>query len=293
MTSSAVDERWRGGSLGSASDEARMREVRSDRWISYPRAEIILNQMERILAHPRNWRMPSLLVLGEAGIGKTQIDRKFARLHPPEIGRERGRTTMPVISMQMPPGVTQRILYLTLLETLGVRHGAGRSMFETKMQVLRLLRDLEVRVIVFDEIHNLLAGGFREQRKMLAELRYLSNELMLSFVCFGTHDAREAFAGDSQLARRFGLSELGAWELDMEFAALIATVLKSLPLRAPSTLSADALKAIIRLTRGNTARIFEMMGDLAVEAIRSGEEQITDRHVEHWRPSLFERTIVA
>jgi hypothetical protein len=293
MTNSAVDERLRGGSLGIASDEARMREVRSDRWISYPRAEIILNQMERILAHPRNWRMPSLLVLGEAGIGKTQIDRKFARLHPPEIGRERGRTTMPVISMQMPPGVTQRILYLTLLETLGVRHGVGPSMFETKMQVLRLLRDLEVRVIVFDEIHNLLAGGFREQRKMLAELRYLSNELMLSFVCFGTHDAREAFAGDSQLARRFGLSELGAWELDMEFAALIATVLKSLPLRAPSTLSADALKAIIRLTRGNTARIFEMMGDLAVEAIRTGEEQITDRHVEHWRPSLFERTIVA
>jgi MoxR-like ATPase len=31
--------------------------------------------------------MPSLLVLGEAGIGKTQIDRKFARLHPPELGR--------------------------------------------------------------------------------------------------------------------------------------------------------------------------------------------------------------
>jgi hypothetical protein len=36
-----------------------------------------------------------------------------------------------------------------------------------------------------------------------------------------------------------------------------------------------------------------MMGDLAVEAIRSGEEQITDQHVERWRPGLFERTIVA
>ena len=52
MTNSAADERLRGGSLLSASDEARMREVRSDRWISYPRAEVILNQMERILAHP-------------------------------------------------------------------------------------------------------------------------------------------------------------------------------------------------------------------------------------------------
>jgi hypothetical protein len=218
MISIAPDDALRVRFIATASEEARICDARGDRWITYPKAAVVLDQMERILAHPRNWRMPSLLILGEAGIGKTQIDRKFARLHPPEIGRERGRTTMPVVSIQMPPGVTQRILYLTLLETIGV-HGPARAMFETKTQALRALRDLEVRVIVFDEVHNLLAGGFREQRKILAELRYLSNELMLSFVCFGTHDAREAFAGDSQLARRFGLSELGAWDLDMDFAA--------------------------------------------------------------------------
>jgi hypothetical protein len=34
-------------------------------------------------------------------------------------------------------------------------------------------------------------------------LRYLSNELKLSLVCFGINEARQAINGDVQLARRF------------------------------------------------------------------------------------------
>jgi hypothetical protein len=37
---------------------------------------------QHLLDHPRNSRMPSLLIIGESGIGKTQLDLKFCRDHP-------------------------------------------------------------------------------------------------------------------------------------------------------------------------------------------------------------------
>ena len=60
-----------------------------------------------------------------------------------------------------------------------------------------------VRVLVFDEVHNLLAGSpLAEQRVILQLFRHLSNELKASLVCLGVADARDAIAGDVQLARR-------------------------------------------------------------------------------------------
>jgi hypothetical protein len=61
---------------------------------------------------------------------------------------------------------------------------------------------------------------------------------------------------------------------------------------APTLLDAAALQAIIRNTRGNTARIFEMMADLTVRAIVAGTECITPTAIEHWQPSLREQSLV-
>jgi hypothetical protein len=46
--------------------------------------------MQRLLDHARNSRMPSLLIIGESGIGKTQLDLKFCRDHPPPFDEKAG-----------------------------------------------------------------------------------------------------------------------------------------------------------------------------------------------------------
>jgi hypothetical protein len=61
-------------------------------------------------------------------------------------------------------------------------------------------------VLLIDEVHNILAGTWREQRVMLNTLRYLSNELKLSLVCVGIAEAREAINGDVQLGSRPSMS---------------------------------------------------------------------------------------
>jgi len=68
-------------------------------------------------------------------------------------------------------------------------------------------------------------------------------------------------------------------------------VLRNLPLRDPSVLDIASLQTVIRATRGNTARIFELFGDLAVAAIRNGEERITADAIGAWRPSVYDRSL--
>jgi replicative DNA helicase len=43
-----------------------------------------------------------------------------------------------------------------------------------------LARQLEVRMLIIDEIHSMLAGTFREQRIILNSLRFLANDLCAS-----------------------------------------------------------------------------------------------------------------
>jgi hypothetical protein len=279
--------RW----LADAGELERIAYVRTERWITYPRAAAILDQMQRLLDHPRNSRMPSLLIIGEAGIGKTQLDLKFCRDHPPWFDDKSLRTMTPVVSLQMPAAATDRLFYMTLLRAVGAVFSPRITTAEAMIMVLRLYAGLGVRMVIFDETHNMLSGTYSDQRRILTQLRYLSNELRVSMVCLGIETARDAIVGDPQLARRFGQVELPAWEVNADFRALIATLLRNLPLRSPSVLDITSLQTVIRTTRGNTARIFELFGDLAVAAIRNGEERITADAIGAWQPSVYDRSL--
>jgi len=104
-----------------------------------------------------------------------------------------------------------------------------------------------------------------------------------SLVCFGIAEAREAINGDVQLARRFDVLTLPRWSADEEFEQFVLAIIRNLPLRRPSVLTARALRRILQVTGGVTAWVFRLLNDLAVEAIESGAEEITDAAVEAWR----------
>ena len=127
-----------------------------------------------------------------------------------------------------------------------------------------------------DEVHNRLAGTPREQRVILQLLRYLSNELGASLVCLGVTDARDAIAGDTQLAPRLNQIVRPRWKADEEFQQLVTAILRSLPLKQPSALSRESLRHLARIGDGITARVFGILNELAVEAIQVGAERITD-----------------
>jgi hypothetical protein len=130
-------------------------------------------------------------------------------------------------------------------------------------------------MLVIDEVQNLIAGTYREQRRMLNLLRFLGNELRIPLVCLGSHEARDAIRGDAHLNSRFEPYGLPPWRHDADFHGLIGGLLWSLPLRLPSELTDSALKRLAEVNGGITDAIFKMIVSLATEAILTGTARIT------------------
>jgi hypothetical protein len=122
----------------------------------------------------------------------------------------------------------------------------------------------------------------REQRVILQLFRHLSNELKASLVCLGVADARDAIAGDAQLARRLDQLVLPRWKGDEEFQEMVTAILRSLPLKRPSVLSAQGLRHLVRIADGITARVFGVLNELAIDAVATGAECI----IENWKPPI-------
>ncbi len=267
-------------------DAQRIRAIRSRRWLIYPRAKQMLERLNQLLDHPRGTRMPSLAIYGDSGMGKTMIMKRIRDQHPPSISSLNGKLKTPLQAMEMTSRPGERRFYAELLTLLGAPQRPRADIAQMEQAAMRIMEGIGVQVLVIDEVHNILAGTYREQRIVLNTLRFLSNRLQISLVCFGVNDAREAIGGDVQLARRFEQFTLNRWAANDQFEILIALILRNTPLRQPSVLTAKSLRRMLQISEGITANLFHIVNTLAIEAIESGQERITDAAVERWEPEF-------
>jgi TniB protein len=86
-----------------------------------------------------------------------------------------------------------------------------------------------VRVLVIDELHNLLSGRADRRREFLSLLRFLGNELRIPLVGAGTREAYLAFRSDDQLENRFAPFPLPRWEPGPEACSLLASFVSGRP----------------------------------------------------------------
>ena len=89
-----------------------------------------------------------------------------------------------------------------------------------------------------------------------------------------------------QLARRFEELPLPRWSAEEGFEQLVLAIIRNLPLRQPTVLSVRAVRKILQASDGITSKVFRMLNDLAVGAIETGAERITDDAIERWRPVM-------
>ena len=272
--------------IAALSSAERLRRIRSDRWINYPRAQQALAMLEDLIAFPQRARMPNLLIVGASGMGKTMIVEKFARDHPAHFDAVNGLKRMPVVVVQMVSGPDEARFYKRLLAAIGAPEPPRPTLGALESVALRVLEEARPGMLVIDEVHSLQAGTVREQARFLNMLRFLGNELRIPLVCVGTQQARNALRTDDQLVRRFEAIALPPWQNDQDFAALIGSLQRTLPLRRESEIGERALKRILEATGGVTAAIFSLMTRLAVAAVVSGEERIMGCDVEDAKATL-------
>jgi type II secretory pathway predicted ATPase ExeA len=279
-------------------DACRVRRIRTDRWIAYARAEAALAAIEDLLSFPKRTRMPNLLLVGPTNNGKTMVVEKFRRSHPPTEAAHMpdGVANIPVIRVQMPPGPDESRFFAAILDALGLEAWRSDSVAARQDAAVRLMRKTGVRLLIIDELHNLLSGAGTQQRRLLNLLRWIGNELQIPLVGVGTAEALRAIRSDDQLVNRFEPFPLPHWTEDDAYLRLLSTLEAVLPLRRPSGLARPALAGrIFALSEGVLGEIVAVVTRAAVRAVMQGGEAITPKLLDEagfLRPSDRRRVAV-
>jgi type II secretory pathway predicted ATPase ExeA len=222
--------------------------------------------------------MPNLLLVGQTNNGKTMIVEKFRRSHLPvdATATTNGIASIPVLKVQMPPGPDEHRFFGAILDALGLPSAPNDRTARRQDAAVRLMRATAVRLLVIDEVQNLLSGTGTQQRRFLNLLRWLGNELQIPLVAVGTAEALRALQSDDQLANRFEPFALPPWRDGKEYRRLLCTLEAVLPLRRPSGLADSALaQKILTAAEGILGEVVAIVTRAAVLAVTSGTEAIS------------------
>lgn len=204
------------------------------------------------------------------------IVEKFRRLHPPISHPD--REEIPVLVVQMPSEPSVIRFYVAVLAALGAPLRPRQRLAELEQVALALLRATGVRMLVVDELHNVLAGRGDVRREFLNLIRFLGNELRIPLVGVGTRQAYLAIRSDDQLENRFEPFPLPLWQPGAEACSLLASFAASFPLRRPSPIATEEMaRYLLTRSEGTIGELTRLLTDASIAAIDSGEEAINQR----------------
>jgi len=254
----------------------RRQAVLVNKWIAYPTAQRIAQQLNNLLNQPAVHQMPALLIAGDTNNGKTALLRRFTAAHGPRIQEHDRQLNCPVLYSQTPAEPAERRFYHAILSEIGTPYQLNDQTSRLQQLVLQALRRTETKMLVIDEIHHLSAGSERSQQHCLNVLKYLSHELKLSLVGAGMNQSISIIKRDEQLAGRFELAELPRWTMSNEFLRLLLSFEQLLPLHKKSNLITDALAhRLLTMSEGLLGELASILKRAAVAAIDNEVECIT------------------
>ena len=256
-------------------NELRIQFLYEDKWIPYSNAVSILEMLNKLLHMPKKLRMPSMLLYGETNNGKSSIVSRFYREHMQFDNEE--SMNFPVISVQAPDGPDLNAFYSEILYGMMVPYASTAKTAKKLEQVHYYFDKTGVRMLIVDEIHNILSGTISRQKAFMNALKNLSNKLQIPIVLVGIKDALRATSTDSQINNRFAPVNLPKWEIDREYVSLLASLESLLPLKKESKLGTTKELALEIYNRSNgyIGEIIMLVTMAAEMAINTGTERIS------------------
>jgi hypothetical protein len=258
-----------------AARKAAIQKLRGSRFIAYPVANRIIGQLEDLLHLPKVHRMPNLLIVGETNNGKSMIVNRFLSKHKPEVHLAGEPSRFPVLVVQAPNVPDESRFYNAILSQIYAPFRASARVDQRQLQAIRMLDTIGVKLLVIDEIHNILAGTTVKQQQFRNAIRYLGNELQIPIVAVGTRDAYFAIQLDKQLENRFDVALVPKWTMDADYLRLLASFEATLSLAKASNLIETSLALkILALSEGTIGEVARLLVAAAQHAIDTGTEQI-------------------
>ena len=258
-------------SLLDESDATRIRFILKDRVVMHSQFKRIVNQVIWMLREPIRTRARGLVVHGAQGCGKTTLGEYIRDRYPRKLDKVTKKPLPFAVMISMSGARDARTIYGRILEGLGGPVAAYHRVADRELTVMRVMREINCRMMVLDEAQDILKGSARDQGRALDGVKLLANELHLPIVALGT-DA----VADKHLAARFTHIALPQWKTNDELLDFLAAFERVLPLRRPSGLcSPSIVKALLKRSDGVLDSILQTLRFAAIYAIQSGEERIT------------------
>jgi hypothetical protein len=140
---------------------------------------------------------------------------------------------------------------------------------------VRLLQQFDTRLIIVDELQDILTSTPRQQRLALDAIKFLMNEAGLPVLGLGIGKASEALMVDRHLATRFRHLTLPVWTYHDDLRDFLDALEPLIPLRYPSNLSSPStMKTLIDASHGVRLALCQLMEYAAIYAVAEGIERI-------------------
>ncbi len=255
-------------------DEAlRVKRLRRPRYVDYQAGDAVLARLGWLFDHPKVSRPPCTLLYAPTNNGKTALAYKFLRDQSPrEDSPEFGKK--PVVCAHAPPFADMSGFCDSILRAVKAPYRSARAPAKWD-HLLQILTGIGTRLLILDEVNNLLIGKVDQRSMVLNALKSLSNELRIPIVAMGTEDAVRVFQTDAQLGNRFEPMGIPRWTVSRDYAIFIGRFVQGLELRNDSQFTTRPIVTRIHvMSEGLTGETCKLLTMAAEMAIRSGREVI-------------------
>lgn len=276
-------------------DDKRIAYLQKDKFISFDRAESLLNELEHLYRLEDAIRPQGRVLIGESLMGKSTILQEFARNHRADSNVNGDAAIVPVVYLQYPEAAAEGV-YFEILRSLNAAPRSTISESRLRGDCIALLDAVDCRLLIVDEIAHLLTGNAKQQMGGLNSIKFLMNQRKRPIVLGATREAYAPISTDDQLKSRFRPLLLPRFKNDQEFQMLLSGFELTMPLRKPSSFESDLdlVSKVYELSEGVTGNLSDLLVKAAIAAIETGEERITAEILDslEWLPTSLIREAI-
>lgn len=250
--------------------------------IHHPIYDRAFNSIENVFRMRNEFGLARhLFCVGQSGTGKSTIKKELLRKYPEVVSKD--RTLIPIVCGNAPSKPTIRSMAEELLKELGEPlYHRGNTTLKTS-RILQLLKILDVKVVILDELQHFLDHGNKRSANELADwLKTLIDNSDTSFVLIGLERAEKILQVNEQLRRRFSQRvtlppfSVQSNEDVSVFAAVLRQIDKQLGLANTINITANLIERFHFATNGIMDYIVKLMIGAFEIALHNGSEGITE-----------------
>lgn len=256
--------------------ENRVSHVKRKVWIPYAEGDHAVRKIREVIEHPRQQRMPSILVPAVSNNGKSTVLERVGDMHPAILDANGIELRIPIIGISAPPSAEEDEFFERIINRFDVPYNPADRMKQHRYQAMTLLENYKVQTLFVDEFNLIAEGTVSAQRKFLSRIRIMSADLQMSIVGAGTRESINFLNMDPQFASRFEITPLPKWIDDKRTRSLLASYERDLPFPESSQLGKGTLfERILEESEGTIGDLVKISQALAIHALHNGKAKIT------------------